>query len=278
MNQRKRILRCNMNVTEKYLPTLNELGVRQIEKVKARLCVDGRAQDRGDYLAEEVESPTASIAAIFTVTQIAAMEKRFIMVGDVGTAYLNASMPTDDPDKVIHMRIEGRIAEVITKVDPTFAKFINPDGSMIVRLVKALYGCIQSAKLWHTEITDTLSEHGFKTNPRDPCIFNRMDGPHQFTLLVYVDGLKLICVNKDAVLRMETILRKKYGQFRTTQERITSYLGCSWNYTEEGYVSVSLTACSFRFQRAISSFFLQSVGSVASVNVAAAARSSAGTT
>ena len=67
-----------------------------------------------------------------------------------------------------------------------------------------------------------------------------MDGPHQFTILVDVDDLKLTCVNKDAVLRMETILRKKYGQFRTAQERITSYLGCSWNYTEERYVSVSL--------------------------------------
>ena len=93
-----KILRSNMNVVEKYLPTLNSNGDRQIDKAKALFGMDGRAQVREDYAADDVESPTVNIAAIFTVAQIAAAENRFIMVGDVGSAYLNANMPKEKPD------------------------------------------------------------------------------------------------------------------------------------------------------------------------------------
>ena len=46
-------------------------------------------------------------------------------------------------------------------------------------------------------------------------------------------------VDKDAVLAMEQILLKVYGQFRTTQGPIISYLGLTWDYSETGCVEVS---------------------------------------
>jgi hypothetical protein len=75
-----------MNVVEKYLTTLDSDDNRALDKVKARLCVDGRGQDRTEYRQEEIESPTANIASIFAIAQIAAAEGRFVMVGDVGSA------------------------------------------------------------------------------------------------------------------------------------------------------------------------------------------------
>jgi hypothetical protein len=56
-DQRKLILRSIVSIMEKFLPTLNDSGEREINQVKARLCVDGRAQSREDYLPEGVESP-----------------------------------------------------------------------------------------------------------------------------------------------------------------------------------------------------------------------------
>jgi hypothetical protein len=43
---KKKILRSVMNTVEKYHPTLDEKGDRSVDKVKALLCVDGRAQER----------------------------------------------------------------------------------------------------------------------------------------------------------------------------------------------------------------------------------------
>ena len=239
--QRQKILRSNMNVVEKYLPYLDSDGNRKIDKVKARFCVDGRAQVRDDYRPEDIESPTASMAAIFATAQIAAAEQRFIMVGDVGSAYLNAKMPTDIPDKILHMFIAKDVTDEIIRQDSKFAPYRRPDGGLLVRLNKALYGCIESAKLWYKEIAGTLENNGFTANPRDVCVFNKDVAGKQFTILVYVDDLKMTCENKSAVLEMEQILLKTYGQFRTTHDKILQYLGMTWDYTEPGFVKVSQT-------------------------------------
>ena len=122
-----------MNVTEKFLPTVDSNGNRELDKIKARFCVDGRAQVRADYNSDEIESPTASMAVIFTVAQIAAAEKRFIMVGDVGSAYLNAHMPLDNPDKFLHMIVESEVADEIIRQDESFGKYRMINGNILVR-------------------------------------------------------------------------------------------------------------------------------------------------
>jgi Reverse transcriptase (RNA-dependent DNA polymerase) len=240
-NMRKRTLRSIMNVVEKYLPTLDADGNRALDKVKARLCVDGRGQDRGEYRLDDIESPTANIASILTVAQIAAAEERFVMVGDVGSAYLNASMPMDDPSKILYMLIEPDVAREIIKQDKAFAPYQRRNGSLIVILNKALYGCIESAKLWYNELAGTLKVNGFVPNPRDICVFNKKAKGTQITIVVYVDDLMMTSTDKSIVLDMERILLKTYGQFRTSHEKIVSYLGCTWNFHEKGFVKVSQT-------------------------------------
>jgi Reverse transcriptase (RNA-dependent DNA polymerase) len=197
------ILRSIMNVVEKYHPTLDDKGDRIFDKVKARLCVDGRAQERDRYLPEEIESPTASISAIFTIAQIAAVEERFVMIGDVGSAYLNAVMPTDNPDKILYISIEPDVASEIIRQDATFAPFQRANGTLVVQLNKALYGCIESAKLWYQEIAGTLTRHGFTANSTDICIFNKMVRGTQITIAVYVDGLMMTSTDKKLILEME---------------------------------------------------------------------------
>jgi hypothetical protein len=92
-----------MNVVEKYLPTLDSDGNRALDKVKARLCVDGRGQDRTEYRQEVIESPIANIASIFTIAQTAAAEGKFVTFGNVGSAYLNALMPRGNLDKTLYL-------------------------------------------------------------------------------------------------------------------------------------------------------------------------------
>ena len=60
----------------------------------------------------------------------------------------------------------------------------------------------------------------------------------QFKILACVDDLKMTCAEKDAVLKMEQILLKTYGQVRTTQELLLPYLVCTWDYSENGFVKV----------------------------------------
>ena len=115
-------------VTEKFLPTVDSSGNSELDKIKARFCVDGRDQVRSDYRTDEIESPTASMAAIFTVAQLAAAEK----LGDVGSAYLNANLPMTDPNKILHMIIESDVADEIIRQDKSFGKYRTRNGNIIV--------------------------------------------------------------------------------------------------------------------------------------------------
>jgi Reverse transcriptase (RNA-dependent DNA polymerase) len=69
----------------------------------------------------------------------------------------------------------------------------------VVILNKALYGCIESAKLWYHELAGSLKTNAFKPNPRDICIFNKTTRNAQITIVVYVD-LMMTSTDKSLVL------------------------------------------------------------------------------
>ena len=84
---------------------------------------------------------------MFAVAAIAAKEKRYVVTLDIGGAYLNASMK----EREVLMRLDDKMAMILVKIRPEYEKFPNEDGSMIVQLDKALYGCVESAKLWYDQ-------------------------------------------------------------------------------------------------------------------------------
>jgi hypothetical protein len=129
----------------------------------------------------------------------------------------------DDPSKILYMLIEPDVAREIIKQDKAFAPYQRRNGSLIVILNKALFGCIESAKLWYNELAGTLKVNGFVLNPRDICVLNKKAKGTQITIVVY----------KSIDLDMERILLKTCGQFRTSHEKIVSYLGCTWNFHEK---------------------------------------------
>ena len=105
-------------------------------------------------------------------------------------------------------------------------------------LDKALYGCIESARLWNDEISSMLTSLGFIANPRDRCVFNKVVRGSQVTIAVYVDDLMITSLDHDAVLYIETRLRSAYGQFRTTTGKELTYLGCTWDFRSKGVVKI----------------------------------------
>ena len=69
------------------------------------------------------------------------------MTLDIDGAYLNARMPKSNPKKLVIMRISEEVAAIMVGVDSTFTPFIHQDGTLVIELDRALYGCIESALL-----------------------------------------------------------------------------------------------------------------------------------
>ena len=62
---------------------------------------------------------------------------------------------------------------------------------LCVRLVKALYGCLKSALLFYQKLSADLTRYGFKINPYDPCLANKLVNGGQLTVTRHVDDLKV---------------------------------------------------------------------------------------
>jgi hypothetical protein len=90
--------------TQNYAPSSDGNG-RIKDKLKARLVGGGDCQDRNLYSRADTSSPPASTSVIMIIAQLAAAEGRHVISLDIGSAYLIAKMPKDDPSKLVFMAI-----------------------------------------------------------------------------------------------------------------------------------------------------------------------------
>ena len=197
---------------EKYLPS------GDFEKLKAMLVAGGNQQDRD--LHDDLSSPTVSTSVVMTVFTIAAHEKRSAAVVDIGGAFLNADMNTGVN---VYMRLDNTMTKMIIKLDAKYSDYCDVKGNIVVRLDKALYGCVESAALWYENLSETLQKSGFIRNDYDVCVFNKRTNGVQCTIAVHVDDLIITNVDQQMIEVICGQLKGKYGV-------ITRYNGPVLNY------------------------------------------------
>jgi hypothetical protein len=145
------------------------------------------------------------------------------------------------PGEVL-MRIDKVTADILCKVDRKYALFQCNDGSIIVVLKKALYGCIESARLFYENVSKTLLDFGFTKNAYDECVFNKDMYGKQCTIVIHVDDLKISCADSRGVDDVINELKRKYGNINVHREEIIDYLGMDFDYSKKGVVTISMTA------------------------------------
>ena len=153
-----------------------------------------------------------------------------------------------DMDEDLHRILEGTIAELIIKLDPSLYRkhiWYTQKGKpmLYVKLKKALYGTLQAALLFWKLLSDTLQEWGFKINAYDQCGANKNIEGKKCTVLWHVDDLKISHISQHVV---EDILRKlteKFGQdspLTTSRGKVLEYLGMKIDYWKKGKVTFSM--------------------------------------
>ena len=139
--QIRKAIRSSMFLKEKFDAAGN------FEKLKARLVTGGHQQDRDLY--ENLSSPTVTHETVMVVIAIAAARGRLICTVDITGAYLECEMP--DGDEVI-MVLDPLLTRLLNEIDPSVTGMQDGKGRTYVRLSKALYGCVQSAKLCYEKL------------------------------------------------------------------------------------------------------------------------------
>jgi hypothetical protein len=209
--------------------------------IKGRGCADGRKQ-RLYTSKEEASSPTVAIESVMLSCVINAMEARDVATVDIPGAFMQADM-----DDVVHMKLEGKMAELLVRIDPKlYRKHIQVQRGkqvLYVELKKALYGTLKAALLFWKKLSSTLESWGFIVNPYDSCVVNKNIDGSQCTILWHVDDLKISHADPNVVTSVIKQLEGEFGKeapLTVTRGKLHDYLGMTIDYRVPGKVMIAM--------------------------------------
>jgi len=140
------------------------------------------------------------------------ISRRDVAVFDVPGAYLQTPMPDD---KNILMIIRGQFVDILCDVNPKYrehVRIINGKKVLYVKVLRAIYGCIESAMLWYDLYSNTLMEMVFILNPYDRCTANKLINGTQCTIIFYVDDNKISHKDPEVVTEVLNQIRGHFGE------------------------------------------------------------------
>ena len=147
-----------------------------------------------------------------------------------------------DIDELIHVRMDGELAELMAKIDPgLYEKYMvrEPGKKPAIYMVlnKALYGTLQAALLFWKDLSGALQEWGYTINPYDRCVANKIVNGHQHTVLWHVDDLKLSHVESAVNTELLQKIDDRYGKVTplvVTRGTVHEYLGMTLDFSQTG--------------------------------------------
>jgi hypothetical protein len=230
--EKKRIITSSMFLKDKYTAD------GKFDKLKSRLVAGGHLQDRNIY--DNGSSPTVSTTSVFIVAAIAASENRAVATIDFPGAFLNSDMPVDG-DHAVLMRLNKYLTNILVSIDESYQKYVNEKGTVVVKLKKALYGCVESAKLWYDKISSDLTKLGYKVNPSDICVFNRIEtDSSQTTLVIHVDDMMITSTDDKRVDNIIAEIENLYPGLTKNRGKVLNYIGMTFNFEQLGRVIISM--------------------------------------
>ena len=138
------------------------------------------------------------------------------------------------------MTVNKYLSNIIVQLDDRYSNYMNNDGSIIVKLDKALYGCVQSSKLWYDQLCEALSTMGYVQNDDDKCIFNRTMKGNQATICVHVDDLMITCADEGTMKRITNDLRQYFGELSVNEGRVQNYIGMVFDFSDDKKVTIEI--------------------------------------
>jgi hypothetical protein len=134
------------------------LKQKRCGRIEGRGCANGRKQ-RLYKNKDETSALTVAIESLMLSCIIDAKEKRTVVTADIPGAFMQADM-----DEIIHMKLVGPLAKLLTNVDPElYSRYVKMEKGkpvIYVRLRKALYGTLQAALLFWKDLSEKTLRAG----------------------------------------------------------------------------------------------------------------------
>ena len=229
--EKARILRSTSLYKEKYFPS----GI--FEKAKSRMLVRGDMQQ--PEFTGESSSPTARVETVFWHLCVGVFLKQIFFKVDFIGAYLNTPRPEEVQHK--HVFLPKEIAAVLVEADPSYAKFVQADGRVLVEMDKLLYGYKEAGFYWYKLLIAMFLNHGYQKSFWDPCLVFKHDAAGSRAVTISVDDC--LCKVSSEELKVEIIqmCRDTFGRITVEEGPVLNHLGMTLDFTVEGEVAIAQT-------------------------------------
>ena len=224
------------------------------DKNKARLVVQGFHQRIGkDFYS--TFSPMASLTAVRMLMATAVQLGLPLIHMDVPQAFIQAMVDAD-----IYVKLPKGIS--ILTLDEAGKRVPLEDAGKALKLIKALYGLKQAPQLWNKELTNYLSQLGFKRLESESSIYLKRNDAQYTVILAEVDDL---VITGSSVKDLDTLKKSFVDKWQITDwEPIKSFLGIRVNYDlDAGLLTMDV-------EHKVNDFFAQhakALGKVGSSNI-----------
>jgi hypothetical protein len=220
--------------------------------IKAQKVISGNKQY--DYITkEDVSSPTVTAEAVMLTCVIDAQEDRDIAVVDIPNVFVQTVVDEGDADHHVIVHIRGPLVDILVSIVPDVnGPYISMNKSgqkvLIVECLNAIYGVMVAALLYYKKFVKSLTKQGFKLNPYDGCVANKIVKGKQINICFHVDDYKISHKYSKVVderikwlrAEYESIFKDGSGVTKVHRGKVHKYVGVSLDFSHKGQCRVTM--------------------------------------
>jgi len=120
----------------------------------------------------------------------------------------------------IYVKLSKEMTSIFINLKPEYAICVEEDGTLIVEVLKGLYGLIESVHTWYNHLTSFLKLQDFIVWEHDKCVMKK----GEVTIAIYVDDL-LITGPQEDVNRICVELEGQFGNCKRKTGSEFNFLG-----------------------------------------------------
>jgi hypothetical protein len=240
--QKKSVLESHMFLKEK-----------QDGKIKGQTVAGGNKQR--DFISkEEASLPAVATESVSLTCIIDAEEARDVAVIDTPNTSIQTHI--EDEKDMVFIKIRGVLVEMLVDIAPKVYKpHVTTDKKgtkqLLVQCQNGIYGTMVASLLCCCKFCKSLTGIGFKFNPCDPCIANKVIKGSQMTVAFHVDDCKLSHKDPKEMDKMTKWLKEEYksifedgsGQMAVNCGKVHTYLGVTLDCATPGQVKIRMIEC-----------------------------------
>ena len=94
-----------------------------------------------------------------------------------------------------------------------------------MEVMQVIYGCIESALRWYDLFLEILVKEGWKINPYNKCIANKIINDKQCTIVWYIGNNKVSYKDLEVVTEVIDLMKKYFGDLTVKRGNKNRFFG-----------------------------------------------------